>query len=166
MQITTTIYPQAQYLYCNWLSPKCKSQRRSALVRWSLYCNWLSPKCKSQPGLSRASVSLHCNWLSPKCKSQRSIENNKGYRIVTDYRLNANHNSNTPVFHFSDIVTDYRLNANHNKHIREIISIYCNWLSPKCKSQLSCSVSNTSLYCNWLSPKCKSQLFCARGCFS
>ncbi|VVM19126.1 Helicase loader DnaI, partial [uncultured Gammaproteobacteria bacterium] len=32
--------------------------------------------------------------------------------IVTDYRLNANHNKH--LMYLSMIVTDYRLNANHN----------------------------------------------------
>ncbi|SSC08579.1 Helicase loader DnaI [bacterium endosymbiont of Bathymodiolus sp. 5 South] len=34
--------------------------------------------------------------------------------IVTDYRLNANHNIELSLFLLSLIVTDYRLNANHN----------------------------------------------------
>ncbi|SMN17334.1 Helicase loader DnaI [uncultured Candidatus Thioglobus sp.] len=34
--------------------------------------------------------------------------------IVTDYRLNANHNLLDAVKILSSIVTDYRLNANHN----------------------------------------------------
>ncbi len=34
--------------------------------------------------------------------------------IVTDYRLNANHNTRNGVWDMIDIVTDYRLNANHN----------------------------------------------------
>ncbi|SSC08238.1 Helicase loader DnaI [bacterium endosymbiont of Bathymodiolus sp. 5 South] len=34
--------------------------------------------------------------------------------IVTDYRLNANHNVLSLLILVSSIVTDYRLNANHN----------------------------------------------------
>ncbi|SHN93597.1 Helicase loader DnaI [bacterium endosymbiont of Bathymodiolus sp. 5 South] len=34
--------------------------------------------------------------------------------IVTDYRLNANHNAYKGVRRYFKIVTDYRLNANHN----------------------------------------------------
>ncbi|VVM22500.1 Helicase loader DnaI [uncultured Gammaproteobacteria bacterium] len=51
--------------------------------------------------------------------------------IVTDYRLNANHNRD--VMSVIWIVTDYRLNANHNYSFS--FSSYCNRLSPKCKSQ-------------------------------
>ena len=36
------------------------------------------------------------------------------HRIVTDYRLNANHNRVMLFDRFPEIVTDYRLNANHN----------------------------------------------------
>ncbi|SMN17228.1 Helicase loader DnaI [uncultured Candidatus Thioglobus sp.] len=35
-------------------------------------------------------------------------------KIVTDYRLNANHNASRVWQHLYSIVTDYRLNANHN----------------------------------------------------
>ncbi|SSC11037.1 Helicase loader DnaI [thiotrophic endosymbiont of Bathymodiolus puteoserpentis (Logatchev)] len=38
------------------------------------------------------------------------------YGIVTDYRLNANHNHKSILLSQWLIVTDYRLNANHNKH--------------------------------------------------
>ena len=34
--------------------------------------------------------------------------------IVTDYRLNANHNFTPNRLVWDNIVTDYRLNANHN----------------------------------------------------
>ncbi|SSC08577.1 Helicase loader DnaI [bacterium endosymbiont of Bathymodiolus sp. 5 South] len=36
--------------------------------------------------------------------------------IVTDYRLNANHNPFVFLLVTRFIVTDYRLNANHNKY--------------------------------------------------
>ncbi|VVH62507.1 Helicase loader DnaI [uncultured Gammaproteobacteria bacterium] len=36
------------------------------------------------------------------------------FYIVTDYRLNANHNSGLQDNGTATIVTDYRLNANHN----------------------------------------------------
>ena len=59
-------------------------------------------------------VEDYCNWLSPKCKSQPySVVDEKG-EVVTDYRLNANHNHRLPNKNKAQIVTDYRLNANHN----------------------------------------------------
>ncbi|CAC9653670.1 Helicase loader DnaI [uncultured Gammaproteobacteria bacterium] len=36
------------------------------------------------------------------------------FEIVTDYRLNANHNKMNNIKRTIRIVTDYRLNANHN----------------------------------------------------
>ncbi len=62
----------------------------------------------------------YCNRLSPKCKSQQAVLVNEHFDIVTDYRLNANHNKNdnNPVFY--EIVTDYRLNANHNLEMVDV----------------------------------------------
>ncbi|VVM18744.1 Helicase loader DnaI [uncultured Gammaproteobacteria bacterium] len=42
--------------------------------------------------------------------------------IVTDYRLNANHNS-VFVNPYTIIVTDYRLNANHNCQCSTMLAI-------------------------------------------
>ncbi len=55
-----------------------------------------------------------CNRLSPKCKSQRPRPRKNLPHIVTDYRLNANHNRDFSLVIVLWIVTDYRLNANHN----------------------------------------------------
>ena len=92
MQITTSRSKAFRRFYCNRLSPKCKSQRYQERHAEYRYCNRLSPKCKSQP--SRPSLGL-------------------GF-IVTDYRLNANHNEQHNPHARNLIVTDYRLNANHN----------------------------------------------------
>ncbi|CAC9641343.1 Helicase loader DnaI [uncultured Gammaproteobacteria bacterium] len=47
--------------------------------------------------------------------------------IVTDYRLNANHNYKTVISPNTNIVTDYRLNANHNDNIRtQANTVDCN----------------------------------------
>ncbi len=43
--------------------------------------------------------------------------------IVTDYRLNANHNKVSLNKYFAVIVTDYRLNANHNFPVLDDISV-------------------------------------------
>ncbi len=56
----------------------------------------------------------YCNRLSPKCKSQLKNGIVIIYKIVTDYRLNANHNQTLRHQLRVQIVTDYRLNANHN----------------------------------------------------
>ncbi len=56
----------------------------------------------------------NCNWLSPKCKSQLIKLWRVSSLIVTDYRLNANHNNKELYYDYYSIVTDYRLNANHN----------------------------------------------------
>ena len=61
---------------------------------------------------------VDCNRLSPKCKSQLIIMMLMMKKIVTDYRLNANHNKILSLFLLQMIVTDYRLNANHN-HCKE-----------------------------------------------
>ena len=58
----------------------------------------------------------HCNRLSPKCKSQHNTPERLKVRIVTDYRLNANHNIPVTTHLSPRIVTDYRLNANHNSN--------------------------------------------------
>ena len=47
----------------------------------------------------------------------------KGEFIVTDYRLNANHNTPPESKPEPDIVTDYRLNANHNDGVIEMDTI-------------------------------------------
>ena len=56
------------------------------------YCNRLSPKCKSQHADDDKVFGYHCNRLSPKYKSQHIRRYIMRHRIVTDYRLNANHN--------------------------------------------------------------------------
>ncbi len=81
---------------------KIKNKKNSLKIKWSfpglfvyvfiIYCNWLSPKCKSQQGQQAYHQSQYCNWLSPKCKSQLSWADAWTALIVTDYRLNANHN--------------------------------------------------------------------------
>ncbi|CAC9630144.1 Helicase loader DnaI [uncultured Gammaproteobacteria bacterium] len=42
--------------------------------------------------------------------------------IVTDYRLNANHNRGLTQWPLKKIVTDYRLNANHNLTVQVVCS--------------------------------------------
>ncbi|VVM19128.1 hypothetical protein BSPWISOXPB_3686 [uncultured Gammaproteobacteria bacterium] len=116
MQITT--YCTDTFLDCNRLSPKCKSQRYEFPDRF--LCNRLSPKCKSQRAWFQLVGALDCNRLSPKCKSQRPA-------VSVLYRL-------PNVKRKKCIVTDYRLNANHNSRFRFLL-MYCNRLSPKCKSQ-------------------------------
>ncbi len=100
---------------CNWLSPKCKSQLPTLRRLHNSNCNWLSPKCKSQLNAPYRNLHSNCNWLSPKCKSQPVSVSLPPKPIVTDYRLNANHNHERPDVMYFCIVTDYRLNANHNK---------------------------------------------------
>ena len=56
----------------------------------------------------------NCNRLSPKRKSQHGGFSYNERLIVTDYRLNANHNLSSSIQLLTVIVTDYRLNANHN----------------------------------------------------
>ena len=60
-------------------------------------------------------LNMDCNRLSPKRKSQQCTNSLHFSGIVTDYRLNANHNKGNTIFKTIIIVTDYRLNANHNK---------------------------------------------------
>ena len=78
------------------------------------YCNRLSPKRKSQQSQGDIDKFIHCNRLSPKRKSQLKNMNLRLKAIVTDYRLNANHNKDYHLQSVCTIVTDYRLNANHN----------------------------------------------------
>ena len=61
-----------------------------------------------------------CNRLSPKCKSQLFPDVPPSNFIVTDYRLNANHNYSVKSLEIQVIVTDYRLNANHNQQISPV----------------------------------------------
>ena len=44
-------------------------------------------------------------------------------RIVTDYRLNANHNARNRAKLPDGIVTDYRLNANHNALVARSVEV-------------------------------------------
>ena len=63
---------------------------------------------------TKTSLDINCNRLSPKCKSQPLAVTDLIPLIVTDYRLNANHNYSIILYSLFLIVTDYRLNANHN----------------------------------------------------
>jgi hypothetical protein len=52
--------------------------------------------------------------------------------IVTDYRLNANHNGANNGITQQQIVTDYRLNANHNYRFCSYAIVGYNlWISIK-----------------------------------
>ncbi len=78
-------------------------------------CNRLSPKCKSQPAVCLPPPK--CIVTDYRLNANHNFGNrqNKISRIVTDYRLNANHNLGLNHTAISKIVTDYRLNANHNQ---------------------------------------------------
>ena len=101
---------------------------------------------------------FNCNRLSPKRKSQLAHPHQQQQEIVTDYRLNANHNEDLDGDRPCEIVTDYRLNANHNSAPVDVKLLNdCNRLSPKRKSQQEPRNVHSRIDCNRLSPKRKSQ---------